>query len=125
MSLFPLALERVSRRFWSKVDRSRGPDDCWPWTAFVHLGYGKFGVAGRVVGAHRMAYLLANGSIPEGLFVLHAPVICHNRACCNPAHLRVGTARDNYQDAIKDGTVSPAIAGPLSSPWDRPWRAFS
>ena len=95
-------------RFWDKVDR-RAPDECWNWLGqFRPGGYGKFQV--RIDGrrqhwiAHRLAYELTRGPIPEGMIVCHAPVICHNRACCNPAHLRLGTTKENADDRLLDGT---------------------
>lgn len=48
--------------------------------------------------AHRVAYELTYGPIPAGLNVLHS---CDNPPCVRPDHLRVGTQRDNAQDAIK------------------------
>lgn len=44
---------------------------------------------------HRVSYEAHYGSIPKGKFVLHK---CDVRCCCNPEHLRIGTARDNSQD---------------------------
>lgn len=83
-------------RFWSKVD-VRGADDCWLWTRCVSTpGYGQF--CGR--SAHRVAYELAKGPIPQGLCVLHS---CDVRRCCNPAHLRVGTNADNMRDKLERG----------------------
>lgn len=52
------------------------------------------------VQAHRLAYWLANGPIPEGKLVRH---LCHNPSCCNPAHLVVGTNQDNSDDMVKAG----------------------
>jgi len=105
----PLATKYVSveERFWAKVDR-RGPDDCWPWRAALHHhGYGAFGVDSRHRAgyAHRVAYELLVGPIPDGLTLDYQ---CHNadpscsgghacqhRRCCNPAHLEPATNRDN------------------------------
>ena len=85
-------------RFWSKVEKSEG---CWTWTASRDpIGYGTFGFDGKVRKAHRVAYVLAFGEIPEGHHILHS---CDNPPCVNPAHLRSGTRKDNMQDALKRG----------------------
>ena len=98
--------------FWARVRRG-APGSCWLWTASLTAGgYGQFALslAGRQrrFFAHRLAYLLANGSIPagtrpdgkRGAVVRHD---CDTPACCNPAHLRLGTQRDNVHDAIARG----------------------
>ena len=77
-------------RLWSRVD-TQGPDDCWEWQSYTNQdGYGKaYGGGGSGAGkvfVHRVAYTLTHGPIPEGLTVDHT---CHNRPCCNPAHLRL------------------------------------
>ena len=84
--------------FWAKVDRSAGPDGCWTWTGAVtsKWGYGCFNFGGRVLGAHRIAWILTNGG-PGKLCVLHK---CDNRVCCNPAHFVLGTKKDNSADAV-------------------------
>ncbi|MEO0085709.1 MAG: HNH endonuclease signature motif containing protein [candidate division WOR-3 bacterium] len=76
----------------------RKPHECWPWTGCRHptLGYGFF----RGDYAHREAYRRAYGPIPNGMCVCHR---CDNPECCNPAHLFVGTHRDNIQDSIRKG----------------------
>lgn len=92
-------------RFWCKVD-VRGPDECWPWTAARTLaGYGGFQVGVRVRdGAHRLAWKLTHAEdIPAGLEVCHS---CDNPPCCNPAHLRLGTAKDNAADRVARGRQS-------------------
>ena len=90
-------------RFWERVDRSGGPDACWPWIPKSGR-YGKFNIAGTAyVSAHRFAYELEKGPIPAGYFVLHA---CDNTRCVNPAHLRVGTAKENSEDMVKKGRQS-------------------
>jgi hypothetical protein len=93
----------LAERFWEKVDRSAGPGACWPWRARVDQdGYGHFTVssARRSAGAHRVAYELCVGEIPDGMCVCHA---CDNPACCNPAHLFVGTNVDNVTDRQTKG----------------------
>lgn len=97
------------RRFWPKV-RIAGPDDCWEWQgALAPTGYGNFGVhAKRHLSAHKAAFLLAVGPVPEGRVLMHS---CDNRRCCNPAHLSVGTYRDNTQDGIRKGRISHKPTG--------------
>lgn len=100
VSLRPLS-EKVARRFWSKVDR-RDPDECWEWKGSrIFSGYGQFWLGARQLKAHRIAYELGTGEMPpDDLVVCHA---CDNPPCCNPAHLWLGTVRDNVQDMIAKG----------------------
>lgn len=91
--------ERISRY----VDRSGGPDACWPWTrSRTDDGYGKvsLGKSGTMGRAHRVAYELAVGPIPDGLVVCHR---CDSPSCCNPAHLFVGTVTENNHDRDAKG----------------------
>lgn len=84
-------------RFWSKVDRS---GDCWLWTGAKSEGYGYCRSAGKMSGAHRVSWQMANGQIPGGLHVLHR---CDVRSCVNPAHLFLGTNADNMRDRDAKG----------------------
>ena len=98
-------IKRQRRRliddFWDYVDKSNGPNSCWPWTRHIDsLGYGR--AVPRNKGhsplSHRHAWTFSNGKIPKGLHVLHS---CDNPKCCNPAHLFLGTHQDNMKDRNK------------------------
>ena len=87
-------------RFWAKVDK-RGPIECWNWLATTRWGYGMIGRGGHhseTLCAHRFSYELLVGPIPSGMVLDH---ICHNRACVNPAHLRLATRKQNNRNAIR------------------------
>jgi len=90
-------------RFWEKVDINN-KEDCWEWKFSLRAGYGAFKLKGKLYSAHRIAYFLNYGDIPEALFVCHK---CDNRKCCNPNHLWVGTYLDNIEDMIRKGRNSP------------------
>lgn len=78
--------------------------NCWVWTgAMASSGYGKIGCgwhSGRTLSAHRVAWEVVHGEIPDKLQVLHR---CDNKKCVNPAHLFLGTQFDNIHDCIRKG----------------------
>ncbi len=98
-------LQDVIERFEAKFER-RGPDECWEWQASrMPKGYGRFGTVRGISSmnlAHRVSYVLYNGKLPviegwHGACVLHR---CDNPPCVNPAHLFVGSIKDNIHDMI-------------------------
>lgn len=101
----PQRLRPLADRFWEKVDQSGGPAACWLWTDRYHRqGYGIFSPGHhRTIHAHRQAWILTHGPIPAGLFVCHNCPGGDNPACVNPAHMFLGTPKDNTQDAIRKG----------------------
>ncbi len=96
----------IEKWFWSKVDRSGGPDACWPWRKGLDThGYGEFWTGEKTVKATRFALALELGRpLLPGTLACHKPIVCHNPACCNPAHLYEGTQEQNMQDKKQDGT---------------------
>lgn len=82
-------------------------DDCiiWPFGKTKN-GYGGIWHEGRTIGAHRLSLEMKKGAPhSDKHFACHEPVVCHNKACINPRHLRWATASENTQDQIKDGTL--------------------
>jgi hypothetical protein len=95
--------QKVSARFWSKVN-VRGDAECWLWTAGrFTTGYGAFGYQGQARHAPRIAFQLFYGQDPGDAVVRHK---CDNRLCCNPRHLELGSHADNMHDMAERGRAS-------------------
>jgi predicted XRE-type DNA-binding protein len=78
--------------FWEKINKTA---ECWNWMGPVgSRGYGRFQNKYEPT-AHRYSYLLAFGSISDGMCVLHH---CDNRLYVNPKHMFLGTKDDNLKD---------------------------
>lgn len=93
----------VETRFWPKVSGVPGPG-CWLWMGGKRSGYGAFLLNNprKQESAHRVAWMLTNGEIPDGLMVLHR---CDVKACVRPSHLYLGTKVDNARDASERGQL--------------------
>lgn len=94
-------------RFHAKYQKT---PSCWLWTAGkFRNGYGMFCVEHRYrqpqinTQAHRVAYVLAKGDIPQGMVVMHSCDVC---ACVNPDHLTLGDQGDNIRDGVARGRYS-------------------
>lgn len=97
--------EKFPSRFWKKVVKT---DSCWLWTGSKTVfGYGVIGIGKHYgyknLGAHVASWILHNGQIPKGLCVLHNCPGGDNPACVNPAHLWIGTKKQNTNDMVKKG----------------------
>jgi hypothetical protein len=90
-------------RFWAKVNKL--PSGCWEWTGATNKG--GYGILHTLAydsqKAHRLAWELTHGPIPDGLLICHH---CDNPPCCNPDHLFLGTHTDNMKDAFSKGRIS-------------------
>jgi hypothetical protein len=94
----PDVIPIAAAHFWSKVEVGK-VDECWIWKGGRRgpsQAYGAF----RKTNAHRYAYQLHRGEIPEGMVVRH---MCGNKLCVNPRHLEYGTHQDNYNDRARLG----------------------
>lgn len=91
----------LAERFFSKVERVT-ESGCHIWTASTFCsGYGQFyPQKGKKRLAHRVAYELAFGPIPEGMFVCHT---CDVPVCVNPSHFFLGSALENNRDRDEKG----------------------
>ena len=90
----------LAERFWEKVTRA-APDQCWMWAASKNAkGYGTIGVDYSSRLAHRVAWELETGPIPDGAVICHH---CDTPGCVNPAHLFLGTQADNVADMRAKG----------------------
>lgn len=94
--------------FWAKVDKN-GPvpthnpelGNCWQWIgAKSPDGYGKITKFHKPTRAHRFSWVIHNGPILNGLFVLHK---CDNPPCVNPHHLELGDNSKNMKDMYLRG----------------------
>jgi hypothetical protein len=81
----------TQNRFWNKVTKKE--NGCWIWIAAINNhGYGVFRLNHKNMLAHRIAYELIKGKIPDGLTLDH---LCKNPPCVNPDHLESVTLKEN------------------------------
>ncbi|UYL86596.1 HNH endonuclease [Arthrobacter phage RadFad] len=102
-------------RFWPKVNKTA---TCWLWTAYKNpAGYGTFGAGSRASGvvlAHRFAWELENGPVPDGMDLDHT---CHTPACVRPSHLRPVNNKQNHENF--KGAFSTSGTGVRGVSWDK------
>jgi len=89
--------------------------ECWVWTASKDAhGYGQIRIGNKRIRAHRAAYALAYGPIPEGLHIDHK---CHTPACVNPKHLRACTNKQNSEN--RAGASANSKSGVRGVYWNK------
>lgn len=110
--------EKFPSKFWKKVHKT---DSCWLWIGSkTKFGYGIIGVGENYnyanLGAHVASWVLHNGVVPNGFCVLHNCPGGDNPACVNPAHLWLGTKKQNTHDMMKKGrmVIGKRLRGELS-----------
>lgn len=102
--------EKAATVFWSRVQKG---DGCWPYLGAKLPekvgGYGWANYLGKIMGAHRIAWIVTHGPIPPGLEVCHT---CDFGPCCNPAHLFLGTHQENMTDCATKGRHTGYLDAP-------------
>lgn len=99
-------------RFWARVQKSEG---CWRWKGNAPGGYGVVDTRRKgtrfVLRAHRVAWELTNGLIPDGLHALHG---CDNKRCVrpHPEHVHLGTHAENMREAAERGLAPSGFRKP-------------
>jgi hypothetical protein len=93
-------------RLLAKVDiPDHAPATCWIWQGAIDPnGYGRFHFDGRMLGAHRVAYTLLVGEVPDGMDLDH---LCRTRDCVRPSHLEPVTRQVNL---LRGDTLTAAHA---------------
>ena len=95
--------ENLARRLLQKLCKN-DDNGCLEWVAkaVANGGYGALSTfrGESPIRAHRVAWILENGAIPDGLYVCHS---CDNPKCCNVEHLFLGTPRENMLDKESKG----------------------
>lgn len=107
----------IKERFWSKVSKTEA---CWNWTGTTSdSGYGLLSVNGAQQRAHRFAWEMLVGDIPEGIHIDHR---CMNKACVNPAHLRHASHKQNSEHLALRATNKSGYRGVSFSAHKNKWK---
>lgn len=109
--------DRADERLARQTDRT---GDCWNWTGSISSGgYGTLTVHGLFKYAHRLAWELDHGPIPDGLVIDHK---CRNRRCVRPDHLHVVTTKENAENTVANCDSATGIRGVSWNERSQKWR---
>ncbi len=122
-------MQTIEQRFYEKVNvngpiPSNHPElgRCHIWTAGTfHSRYGKYKLHGKSCRAHKVAYEMAFGPVPESMTIDH---ICHCRTCVNPLHMRLATVQQNSQNQGRSSKNTSGYKGVSWNKRDCNWRAM-
>lgn len=95
--------EQSRIKFWSRVTKTPG---CWQWGGSVTgYGYGQYchRISGLTMRAHKLAWELEHGPVPDGLVLDH---LCRNRLCVRPDHLEPVPNRVNVLRGVGTSAVN-------------------
>lgn len=99
-----------TERFWARVEKTA---TCWNWTGLkTDEGYGAFYIKRTHLRAHRYAWELVHGPIPDGMVIDHR---CLNEGCVNPDHLRPSTIKQNNEN--RRGAMKHSKTGVRGVTW--------
>lgn len=108
---------KTPERFWSNIKFGE-PEECWEWYGVrFPMGYGRYIIVingQKFVKATRYLYYCLHGDFNFSLCILHAEN-CNNPSCCNPNHLRLGTQKENMEQAFRQKRVGKLIGSQKSN----------
>jgi hypothetical protein len=100
---------KTMQRLWAKIEMQPGEMDCWLWTGATQDGYGMIYLTidgkRRALPVHRIMLVLCYAADYPAEHPVARHVVCRNRACCKPSHVRVGTESNNVQDSWNDAAL--------------------
>lgn len=97
----PRWVEKTDLERWEMRCIPEPNSGCFLWLNKLNKdGYGSIELRNRQMSAHRFAYVIFKGPIPDNILVCHH---CDVPCCVNPEHLFLGTDKDNRQDSIRKG----------------------
>ena len=107
--------EEIEKRLQSKYFVNE--DGCWQWVG-ASGGSRRLSPQIRInwkcFYASRVAYEIYNGPITDGLYVCHH---CDNHMCINPAHMFLGTQKENMRDASRKGRLNKTVINESIVKW--------